>query len=99
MQMLFLPNTKVIIQDDGPRTVMATLGALPVKAVNLNALAKAMAVAPAMLCLLDNFAYVQADDEGNRTFSAEEMKPVHDILAAFSEVDVVNLTHYVHMIK
>jgi hypothetical protein len=99
MQMMYLPNAKIIIQDDGPRTVIATLGKLPPDGINPDTLAKAMAMAPALLCLLDRLAYVKPEPNGECHFTAEDMEPVRVAVSTFTEAETVDLTHYVHMVR
>jgi hypothetical protein len=99
MKMKYLPSLLVIVQDDPQATPIATVTTATLDGISIDVLARAMAMAPVLVCLLDYIMDMEPDDYGDRTLSTEGMQPIRDALAVFTVADFIALTHYVHIIK
>lgn len=99
MKLKYLPDERVIIQDDPDRPIIASLTMASLEGITVLVLAKAMAEAPALVCLLDYIMDIEPDDYGDRTLSTEGMQPIREALSAFTLSDLVALTHFTHIMK
>lgn len=99
MQMKYQPEAFAIVQDDPQETHIATVTMTTVEGISIHVLAHAMAMAPRLVCLLDDIMDIEPDDDGDRTLSTEGMQAIRDALSAFTMTDFVALTHFVHIVK
>ncbi|CAL4869364.1 hypothetical protein MMA231_03656 (plasmid) [Asticcacaulis sp. MM231] len=99
MKMTYLPSLMAIVQDDSQATPVATVTINTLDGISIHVLARAMAMAPSLVCLLDGIMDIEPDEDGDRTLSTEGMQPIRDALSAFTVADFVPLSHYVHIIK
>jgi hypothetical protein len=95
--MIYLANTKVIIQDEPGRTVIATMSDADVAGVSIPTMAKAMAIAPALLCFIDELP--DPVEFEVYMLSGKAMRAIDEIRSAFTAEERVELTHYRYMLK
>ncbi|MFT4077472.1 MAG: hypothetical protein QM647_18240 [Asticcacaulis sp.] len=97
MKLIYLPDQKQIVQDDVARTLVATMTPDGLDDMPTETMAKAMAVAPELVCILEGILNVKPNPDGGCTLLKSDIDSICLALWEFTPADYLALTCLVYV--
>lgn len=99
MQLFYSRQKNAILEYDAIGRRIATMSNFKFVDVPAESLAKAMAIGPELVCLIDSILSRKGNRDGGQTLSREDADALALTLHGLQPTDLVALTPYIYIVK